>query len=494
MFELPMGEPVDGEMDLSVGRMTFPFDFGAISYFKPKARNPVGHRLICAGESAGWLSDSGKSKKFLSAEDAKTEMRTLDSSLELRTRGVVWTQAQFEQVARGLLEAFIDPATLGSLLPMPRIEGNVPTKDLALLIETLAKSEVTRGACAIEGGMLIHVEGDLPCDAEEFAVITQNHLMAIESLAESVGQERPLASSLALADGSLLVAPAGDATVAVWTDEKADHTALLANAAALLEIESVGFASDDAGEELPEGIVIKDSKSGIDQILNALKLAKEGGITGYLQSVPSDGTTVSITLIDGVPVGIRTQSMETTLKAVTSATSSSNRLQLVRLERAMRLLLKSSTVEDWSLSQFCESVASCRTRSEDRKSLLQGRIETLYGFELGFETMQNGRASWRLLDESTAPTSLPGTTRRSLVGPVVAELQVKIQSQSDTISRMDKQANKLQKTIEDTRASRDEVRTELTAMQELLEEGRDTRMSLSRQLDEAGEKIRQKEA
>ena len=71
MFELPNGEPVDGEMDLNVEMKTFPFDFGAITYFKPRAKNPVGHRLICAGESAGWLSDSGKSKKFVAAEDAR---------------------------------------------------------------------------------------------------------------------------------------------------------------------------------------------------------------------------------------------------------------------------------------------------------------------------------------------------------------------------------------------------------------------------------------
>ena len=31
MFELPMGAPVDGEMDLNVEINVFPFDFGAIS-------------------------------------------------------------------------------------------------------------------------------------------------------------------------------------------------------------------------------------------------------------------------------------------------------------------------------------------------------------------------------------------------------------------------------------------------------------------------------
>ena len=493
MFELPMGEPVDGEMDLNVEMNTFPFDFGAITYFKPRAKNPVGHRLICAGESAGWLADSGKSKKFVAAEDARTELRTLSKSTDLRARAVIWTQSEFEQVARGLLEAFIDPATLGTLLPMPRIEGHIPTKDLALLVETLAKSDITRGACALEEGMLVHTEGTLPADSEEFTIMVQNHLNAMESLAKGMGQERPLASSLSLVDGALLVAPAGDSAIAVWTDAEADHTALLANAAAMLKTESPGLAGDDAGEPLPEGTVIKDSKGGIDQTLSALKMAKEDSTTGYLESIPTSGVTVAITLIDGIPVGIRSQGIDSTEKAVTNATSSSSRLRLVRLDRAMRLLLRSSTVEDWSLRNLCDSIASCRTRSEDRKALLQGRLGVLYGFELGFESMQSGRQDWKLVDDGMAADGLPGTTRKSLMGPVVAELQARIHTQANDVSRMEKASAKMQGKVEDTRTQRDQLKTELSALQELLEEGRDERMSLSSQLDDSTVKIREKE-
>ncbi|MBT4060234.1 MAG: hypothetical protein HOE69_08050 [Euryarchaeota archaeon] len=493
MFELPMGEPIDGEMDLSVGRDTFPFDFGAISYFKPRAKKPVGHRLICAGESAGWLSESSKTNQFLAAEDARTELRTLDSSVNLRARGVAWSQAEFEKVARSLLESFIDPATLGTLLPMPRIEGHIPTKDLALLIETIATSDVARGACALEDGMLVHREGDLPADDEEFSIMVQNHLKGMESFAEGMGQERPLASSISLVDGSLLIAPAGDAAIAVWTDVEADHTALLANAAAMLQTESSSMAGDDAGEPLPEGVVVKDTKSGVDQLLSALKTAKEDSTTGYLESVPTDGPSVAITLIDGVPVGIRGQGMSDVGIAATGATSSSNRLQLVRLDRAMRLLLRSSTVENWSLNSLCSSIATCRTRSEDRRSLLEGRLQVLYGFELGFEAMQSGRQTWKLVDDASSTQGLPGKTRKSLMGPIVAELQVKIQTQSNSVSRLEREAEKLQEKIETTRTQRDEVRTELAALQELLEEGRDERMSLARQLDDSAEKIRSKE-
>jgi len=493
MFELPMGEPVDGEMDLNVEINVFPFDFGAISYFKPRSKNPFGHRLICAGESAGWLCDSDKGKKFIAGEAAQVELRKMGASTSLRERGVIWSQSEFEQVARTLLEAFVDPATLGTLLPMPRIEGHIPTKDLALLIETLAKSEVTRGACALEEGMLVHTEGDLPADSDEFTIMIQNHLNGMESLTEGMGQERALASSLSLVDGSLLIAPAGDAAIAVWTEPEADHTALLANAAALLRTESTGLAGDDGGEALPEGVVVKDSKSGVDQTISALKMAKDESVTGYLESVPKEGAGVAITLIEGIPAGIRTQGVETTEKAVTNATSSSNRLQLVRLDRAMRLVLGSSTVDDWALGAMCKALATCRTRSEDRQSLLQGRLETLYGFELGFEKMENGRQTWKLVDTGDGAEGLPGTTRKSLMGPVVAELQVRIQTQSEAIARLEKEKDKIQEKVEGTRSQRDSLKTEMAALQEVIEEGRDDRISLSKQLDDSTEKIREEQ-
>ncbi len=493
MFELPMGEPVDGEMDLNVEINVFPFDFGAISYFKPRSKNPFGHRLICAGESAGWICDSDKGKKFLAGEAAQVELRKMGASTTLRERGVIWSQAEFEQVARTLLEAFVDPATLGTLLPMPRIEGHIPTKDLALLIETLAKSEVTRGACALEDGMLVHAEGDLPAESKEFTVMIQNHLQGMESLTDGMGQERALASSLSLVDGSLLIAPAGDAAIAVWTDPEADHTALLANASALLRTESTGLAGDDGGEPLPEGIVVKDSKSGVDQTISALKMAKDESLTGYLESIPNEGASITITLIEGTPVGIRTQGVDTTEKAVTKGTSSSNRLQLVRLDRAMRLVLGSSTVEDWSIEAMCNALATCRTRSDDRQNLLQGRLETLYGFELGFEKMESGRKAWKLVDTGDGAEALPGTTRKSLMGPVVAELQVRIQTQSETIARLEKEKGKIQEKVDSTRTQRDSIKTEMAALQEVIEEGRDDRISLSKQLDDSAEKIREEQ-
>ncbi len=494
MFELPTGEPVDAEMELGVSRESFPFDFGCVTYYKPRAKNPVAHRLVCAGVASGWLCANDKGRKYTAGAEAEELLKKLDDSTDLRVRGTIWTQAQFEQVARDLLEAFTDPASLGTLLPMPRIEGHVPTKDLALLVEMLASSEVAHGACAIEDGMLIHAEGELPTGGDEFATIVEGHLSAMEALGGGIDQPRPLASSIALENGSLLLAPAGDAAIAVWTRPEADHTAMLANAAALLRSESAGLLGDEGAEPLPEGVEVKDSRGGIDQMISHLRIAKDESVTGYLESVPMEGEPVSITLVGGIPAGIRAKGADSTEGAITRATSSSNRLRLVRLDRTMRLLLRSSTVDDFSLAGLCETIATCRTRSDDRKNLLQGRLETLFGFELGVEGMQEGRKVWKLVETEDAVGALPGTTRKSLMGPVVAELQVRIQRLQEDVMRTSREKSKAEDEVVATRAERDEVKSEAGALQEMLEQGRDDRLDLSKQLDDHTLRIREEQA
>jgi len=107
--------------------------------------------------------------------------------------------------------------------------------------------------------------------------------------------------------------------------------------------------------------------------------------------------------------------------------------------------------------------------------------------------MQSGRQDWKLVDDGMAADGLPGTTRKSLMGPVVAELQARIHTQANDVARMKKESDKMQEKVEDTRTQRDQLKTELSALQELLEEGRDERVSLSSQLDDSTVKIRVKE-
>ena len=42
MFNLPPGNAVDSEADLSVGQNQMPFETGAISHYKPRAKTACG--------------------------------------------------------------------------------------------------------------------------------------------------------------------------------------------------------------------------------------------------------------------------------------------------------------------------------------------------------------------------------------------------------------------------------------------------------------------
>ena len=74
MFVLPQGKPIADDVNLDVDKASFPFEYGVISYFKPRAKKPCGHRFICAGKAIGWLVDGGKRKEFCGGEIAKNKL------------------------------------------------------------------------------------------------------------------------------------------------------------------------------------------------------------------------------------------------------------------------------------------------------------------------------------------------------------------------------------------------------------------------------------
>ena len=49
MFNLPPGNTVDAEVDLSVGQNQMPFETGVISHYKPRAKTACAHRLVFGG-------------------------------------------------------------------------------------------------------------------------------------------------------------------------------------------------------------------------------------------------------------------------------------------------------------------------------------------------------------------------------------------------------------------------------------------------------------
>ena len=68
MFNLPPGNAVDSETDLSVGQNQMPFETGVISHYKPRAKTACAHRLVHGGRVVGWLSESEAKQTFVTGD------------------------------------------------------------------------------------------------------------------------------------------------------------------------------------------------------------------------------------------------------------------------------------------------------------------------------------------------------------------------------------------------------------------------------------------
>ena len=237
----------------------------------------------------------------------------------------------------------------------------IDTVDLALLVDRLTESDEVMGALAFEDGVVIHSSGSLPSTPDDLAKLGQEHLRGIASKFEQV---ESLSANLRLEGGQLMLTEAGQASVAIWCKHGSDAHAALANAASL-----VGTIDDQvtAFDELPEGFVTKESKSGVDQLISHLRAAHENQLTGYVMSVSESDEPVYIILVNGVPSGVRESESASLADAIHAMTTSSRRLLTNRLERRARLGLTGSTVEDFSLAHLTDAISNCRTRSDDRK-------------------------------------------------------------------------------------------------------------------------------
>ena len=341
MFNLPPGNAVDSEADLSVGQNQMSFETGVISHYKPRAKTACAHRLIHGGRVVGWLAESEAKQTFVTGEAAKDRLLELSDAHDLNARGAVWSVAQFTEVARRIPEAFSDPSDVASLLAQGAAALPIETSDLALLVDRLTESEEVMGALAFEEGVVIHSSGELPSTPDDLATLGQEHLSGISS---KFSQAESLSANLRLENGQLMLTEAGQASVAIWCRHGADAHAALSNAASLVGSMDDGKAVDN--DELPEGFITKETKSGIDQLISHLRMAYEDRLTGYLLSMSESADSISIMLMDGVPTGLRGSEGVSLADAVHAMTTSSRRLQSHSLERRDRLgLLLGSTVK-----------------------------------------------------------------------------------------------------------------------------------------------------
>ena len=116
MFNLPPGNAVDAEVDLSVGQNQMPFETGVISHYKPRAKTACAHRLVYGGRVVGWLAESDAKQTFVTGEGGRNRLLELSDAHELSSRGATWTASQFTEIARRIPEAFSDPSDVAALL------------------------------------------------------------------------------------------------------------------------------------------------------------------------------------------------------------------------------------------------------------------------------------------------------------------------------------------------------------------------------------------
>ena len=489
MFNLPPGNTVDSEADLSVGQSQMPFETGVISHYKPRAKTACAHRLVHGGRVVGWLAESEAKQTFVTGDAAKERLLELSDGHDLNSRGASWTMTQFTEVARRIPEAFSDPSDVASLLAQGAAALPIETTDLALLVDRITESEEVMGGLAFEDGVVIHSSGELPSSPEDLATLGHEHLSGLSS---KFSQGESLSSNLRLEGGQLMLTEAGQAGVAIWCRHGADAHAALSNAASL-----VGTIDGDAkveNEDLPEGFITKETKSGIDQLISHLRMAHEDCLTGYIESVSESAEPISILLIDGVPSGVRESEGATLSDTVHAMTTSSRRLHSHRLERKSRLGLTGSTVDDFSLAHFTDAISSCRTRSDDRKRLLAGRLDALFGFDLGLEAMESGRSTWKMLESGGPMAKLMPVASSKVLRPAGGEIKKRIEQLEHTQISLEREKGRLEREVADARTSRDEAREMMHDLESALSESRDERSALHREMDDLSAKVRSAES
>jgi hypothetical protein len=485
MFNLPPGDAVDPETDLSVGQTQMPFEAGVISHFKPRAKTACAHRLVHGGRVVGWLAEAEAKQTFVVGEAARARLLELSDSHDLRARGVTWSIPHFTEVARRIPEAFPDPEDVAALLAQGAAALPIETKNLALLVSQLVESEEVMGAIAFEEGVLIHSAGELPSTPEDLAVLGHENLSRLSTKFE---QSESLSSTLRLAQGQLTLTEAGQAGLGIWCRHSADAASVLSNAASL-----VTTAPEDVleeGAELPEGFIVKETKSGVDQLISHLRIAHEGRVTGHLESMTESKDSVSIVLIEGVPSGIRETSGATLSDAVHTMTASTRRLRLHRLDRRARLSLGGSTVEEFSLAHLTDAIADCRTRSEDRKRLLVARMDALLGFDLGIEAMEMGRSTWKMLEGGAATAKLMPVSSAKVLTPAGGGVIQRLEQLEHTQISLEREKGRLEREIGDARAARDSAQDSMHELEGALGEARDERSALHREVDDLTARIR----
>ena len=399
MFDLPYGMPVDDEIDVSDG-VILPFENGSITTYLGRRSTASGHRIVRAGRVVGWIAEPAKGKVLLCGKAAKDRLETLEMD-QHRLIARAWTQSALGSVAEIVPEAFEHSADMRGLIGSGDSLERLLSRDLSAVLAHLSQRPEVRGGIAVDSGMLIDDAGDLPSSADKLAAQVGETLAGRKAMASDLGLEGAGHWTLHTGDGSLLLAEAGDVALAIWTEADVDHGRLISQIAALMDGQIDAMGSH--GEALTDGHVVREGRGGTDAVLSMLTSAVEEGLTGHLTAGKSS-KAIRVALVKGVPVAMQAPGKTKVAEAVNSLCESRRVLALHRLPVGTILGPESGNVIDFNLAQFCDELATTRTRSESRQTLLKQLLQQLYGFEIGLQKLRKERTRFEFAITVSTPS------------------------------------------------------------------------------------------
>ena len=399
MFDLPYGMPVENEIDVSDG-VILPFENGSITTYLGRRSTASGHRIVRAGRVVGWIAEPAKGKVLLCGKAAKERLESLEID-QHRLVARAWTQSALGSVAEIVPEAFEHSADMRGLLGAGDSLERLLSRDLSAVLANLVQRPEVRGGIAVDSGMLIDDAGDLPSSADKLAAQVGETLAGRKAMASDLGLDGAGHWTLHTGDGSLLLAEAGDVALAIWTEADVDHGRLISQIAALMDGQIDAMGSH--GEALTDGHVVREGRGGTDAVLSMLTSAVEEGLTGHLTAGKSS-KAIRVALVKGVPVAMQAPGKTKLVEAVNSLCESRRVLALHRLPVGTILGPESGNVIDFNLAQFCDELATTRTRSESRQTLIKQMMMQLYGFEIGLQKLRKERTRFEFAITVATPS------------------------------------------------------------------------------------------
>ncbi len=399
MFDLPYGMPVENEIDVSDG-VILPFENGSITTYLGRRSTASGHRIVRAGRVVGWIAEPAKGKVLLCGKAAKDRLESLEID-QHRLVARAWTQSALGSVAEIVPEAFEHSADMRGLLGAGDSLERLLSRDLSAVLANLVQRPEVRGGIAVDSGMLIDDAGDLPSSADKLAAQVGETLAGRKAMASDLGLDGAGHWTLHTGDGSLLLAEAGDVALAIWTEADVDHGRLISQIAALMDGQIDAMGSH--GEALTDGHVVREGRGGTDAVLSMLTSAVDEGLTGHLTAGKSS-KAIRVALVKGVPVAMQAPGKTKLAEAANSLCESRRVLALHRLPVGTILGPESGNVIDFNLAQFCDELATTRTRSESRQTLIKQMMMQLYGFEIGLQKLRKERTRFEFAITVATPS------------------------------------------------------------------------------------------